>query len=112
MSPTQVLVALMIAGVAVLLVAPKIHRRSTQKSRIARRDQRMVRVADLRAEGQSAEYLMTNAQAAQMRDALLLNGVRAELAAVTNATLLVVDAADGPATEDRLSQAGIAIQKK
>lgn len=72
----------------------------------------MVRVAELRAQNHSAEYRMANAQAAQMRDSLLLIGVRAELAPDGDNSWLVVHVEDVVATEERITQAGIEIQKK
>ena len=107
MSPTQIIVGLMVLGVLVLLVAPTLHRRSTNKSRVARRDQRLERVAELRQQGRTAEYRMSGTQAARARDALLLQGVRAELDSDSESSLLIVDREDAEACEKALTQIGI-----
>ena len=110
MSPTQIIVGLMLVGLLVLLVAPTLHRRSTNKSRVARRDQRLVRVAELRKQGKTAEFRMQGAQAGRMRDALLLLGVRAELDSDSMTSLLVVHTDDEEVCRALLTQNGIEIR--
>ena len=107
MSPTQIIVGLMVLGVLVLLVAPSLHRRSTNKSRIARRDQRLERVAEMREQDRTAEYRMSAAQSARVRDSLLLQGIRAELDSDSESSLLIVDIDDAGECEAALTQIGI-----
>lgn len=90
------IIALLIgAGLVVLLVAPTIHRNINAKSRREAENQRVSRVASLRASEAGSEREFAKAtDAALLRDRLLLRGVRAELIQERGRTLLVYNATD------------------
>ncbi len=90
------IVALVVgAGFVVLLIAPTIHRKINEKSRRAREDSRVARAEALRtsADGTVLSF-ERSAHAAQLRDRLLLSGVRAELIQEEGHTLVVYNQND------------------
>lgn len=90
------IVALVVgAGFVVLLIAPTIHRRINENSRQAREESRVSRAERLRSSADGAVLTFDRSiQAAQLRDKLLLAGVRVELLKEGSQTLVVYNRAD------------------
>ena len=82
-------------GFIVLLIAPTIHRRINENSREQARVAKESRAADLLSSSNGASLSFDNAKsAAQLRDRLLIRGVRAELLSDTGKTLVVFNVSD------------------
>lgn len=85
----------MTLGVLLLLVAPRVHRRSTQKAIAAATSHRSVRAEELAALPASVEHPMTSIdEACRARDALLLRGVRSAVRSENGVHSVVVEAVD------------------
>ena len=80
MAPWMVIVGLIGVGFVVLLIAPTIHRSINARSRASAEQARVARAELLRSspEGSSRSF-SSFAAAVQVRDRLLLRGVRAEV---------------------------------
>ena len=84
-------------GFVVLLIAPTIHRRINENSRQQARDLKESRAAALLDSPEGSSLAFGDArQAAQLRDRLLIRGVRAELLRTPNETLVVFHTQDEP----------------
>lgn len=82
-------------GFVVLLIAPTIHRNINQKSRDEAENLRVSRAETLRNSAEGATLSLSRAaDAAALRDRLLLNGVRAELIQENGETLMIYNSAD------------------
>ena len=103
------IVALVIgAGFVVLLIAPTIHRKINAKSRLEAETKRLDRAESLRssATGEVKGFAKA-ADAALLRDRLILVGVRSELIQEQGQTLVVYDSSDGEAVETLVTELGI-----
>lgn len=96
------LIALLLVGCVVLLiVAPRLHRRSLDRARSRAEAARARRIDELRDRPDSIETVVPETVAAlEVRDALLLRGVRAEIVALPGATVLVHSPDDDPIVRD------------
>lgn len=82
-------------GFVVLLIAPTIHRRINENSREQAKAAKETRAAALLESPDGASLSFPDAKsAAQLRDRLLIRGVRAELLWVAPHTLVVFDKSD------------------
>ena len=98
---------LLAIGFAVLLVAPRIHRKVNARSRSRAETRRSRRVAALRASPGGVEVPVdTHEVAVRARDMLLLRGVRVEVASDAPGARIVTTAADRAAVEAVLSEIG------
>lgn len=93
------LIAMLLAGcLALLLVAPRVHRRSLERAQTHARRDRQRRIEELRAGPGSHETEVPDAEfAVRARHVLLLRGVRAEIATAEGRTLLVHSSDDSEA---------------
>lgn len=103
------IVALVIAaGFVVLLIAPTIHRNINAKSRSEAESKRLGRAESLRSSPDgAAKGFAKAADAALLRDRLILVGVRSELLQENGQTLVVYPAADRGAVEELVTELGI-----
>lgn len=86
----MVIAGLLAIGFVVLLVAPTIHRRNTASSRLRAEEERVERAKQLRdsPEG-SSKWFARTAHAVSARDRLLLRGVRSEVLAEGDGSILI-----------------------
>lgn len=95
MQPWMIIAGLMTLGVLTLLVAPRIHRRSTQKAIAAATSHRSIRAEELARLPASVEHKMLSVEkACQARDALLLRGVRSAVRSENGVHSLIVEEVD------------------
>ena len=100
----MILALVMGAGVALLLVAPRVHRRSTRRASEEANRRRNDRARDLGAAAGSSSYELSATEAERVRRALLLRGVRAEvLQGSGDRVTLVVAVGHARDVEDLLS---------
>lgn len=104
----MIIAAIIAAGFGVLLVAPTLHRRSNARSREqALRTRHSRAEAILKSSTGSSRGFTRSADAARVRDHLLLHGVRAELLPRSGETLIVFAAEHGDAVDAAIDELGI-----
>ena len=101
--PWMVIALLMVACATLLIVAPRLHRRSLHRARRRHERIRLERVDALRDRPGTGEVPAPNpAAAARARDVLLLRGVRVEIVSSTGGVRLLHAAGDERAVVDAL----------
>lgn len=104
MQPWMVIAALLAGCVALLIVAPRLHRRSLARGLAKAEQIRARRIDELRRRPDSVETpVPESVSATAVRDALLLRGVRVEIVAVPGSTALVHRPEDTPTVRDVLA---------
>lgn len=92
-------------GFVVLLIAPTIHRRINENSRQQAREAKESRAAALLESPEGTSLDFVNARdAAQLRDRLLIRGVRAELLRTPTETLVVFNRSDEPTVRQAMAE--------
>lgn len=90
MHPWMIIAALLAAGVALLIVAPRLHRKSLARAMARAETVRARRIEELRrTRGTTETPVPESIPAIAVRDALLLEGIRAEIVALPGSTALV-----------------------
>lgn len=108
MQPWMIIAGLMGMGVLTLLVAPRIHRRSTQRAREAAIAHRAERAEELRRSSSSVEYHVPSLEHGhQAQDALLLRGVRTAVVDDSGRAIVVADERDDAIVGDVLAELGV-----
>lgn len=101
MQPWMVIALLLGGGVVLLIVAPRLHRRSLARAWTRAEAAHARRVEELRRAPDSIETVVPETiPALEVRDALLLRGVRAEIVGLPGATVLVHGPEDTPVVQD------------
>lgn len=108
MSPSTIIFTLLGLGFVVLLVAPRLHRRSNARSLADAERQRSDRITKMRGSPTSAEVTVgSKGLAVRARDVLLLRGVRTEILVVPDEVVLLTTNAERSVVEsvvDELSE--------
>lgn len=108
MAPWMIVALVIAVGFVVLLIAPTIHRKINHNSRTQAENQRISRAESLRSSEMGATLSFARAaDAAAVRDRLLLNGVRAELVQENGETIMIYNSADKPTVKTVRSELGI-----
>jgi len=98
MQPWMIIALLMAAGFATLLIAPRVHRRSTQRAIAAADAHRAKRAAEFRDDPSSVEHPMASLEEAlAVRDALLLRGVRSAVVGEPESAVVITRLSDSDA---------------
>lgn len=106
-SPSTIIFGLLGLGFAVLLVAPRLHRRSNARSRLDAEHQRSKRVAAMQSSPSSVEVTVASQeQAIRGRDALLLRGIRTEILVRSTEVKLLTTRAELSSVEQVLTELG------
>lgn len=99
----MIIVALMLLGFVTLLVAPRLHRRSTVRARTVADSHRAERTAELRAAPDAVEHRVDSmAVATRLRDALLLRGVRSAVVEEGDAAVVITAHIDSAVVDELL----------
>ncbi|MGI9604970.1 MAG: hypothetical protein ACR2P0_02405 [Acidimicrobiales bacterium] len=105
MPPWTILALILGIGFVVLLFAPRLHRRSMARSRESMESARLARVAAMRSKPSVIEIDVDSAvNAARIRDALLLRGVRVEIATDEDRHVLVTHESDETAVRSVIEE--------
>jgi len=108
MAPWMVITALIVIGFVVLLIAPTVHRRINANSRSAAEQNRVGRARELRdSTDGSVRTFESPARAVNVRDHLLLRGVRSEILSEEGSTVLVFRSEDAEVVDSVLSELGL-----
>ena len=104
MQPWIVIAILLTTGAALLVVAPRLHRRSLERARRRLERDHRRRVEALRARPGADEVRVADrATAVRARDRLLLRGVRVEIVESTEGVVLVHTASDSDEVADAVA---------
>ena len=107
MAPWMVIVGLIAGGFLVLLVAPTVHRSINAKSRSSVEATRVDRAKSLRDSVDGATRSFSDAASAvQVRDRLLLRGIRTEVVPEGGQVVLIYHSADQSTLDEVIAELG------